>query len=504
MLDYLEFISKEKSMLIAPAGFGKTHAIAECLKYTRDQGKQLILTHTHAGVGSIKEKIKKEGIPNSSYHVETITSFAQKYVLSFYTGTDIPAQEDSKNYYPFILEKAIELFKLKPIRRIVLVSYKGLFVDEYQDCTIEQHALIKSISKLFPTRVLGDYLQGIFGFKGETLVNMNDPNQFSEYTTFKLETPWRWIKGENENLGQNLVSIRDLLEKNEPIDLVNFKSVIEIHKMKKSNEFLEFEIKDASGNKIKNPLNKVIWALKKESSLLIIYPNDDKNKNSAPRELFIKRFGDDFKLLEAIDDKDFYKLSVTFDNTTPQKIEADIMKLLYKCFTKKSIGYWFISSLNNSTELMIFKPVISNIKKLKVEINKGLIGETLSLISSLPNMKCFRKDLFRSISSALSEAETNKITVHEAMINKRNSVRRIGRKVIGKCVGTTLLTKGLEFDTVAIVNAHDFDCPKHLYVAVTRASKRLIIFTADTILKPYKTNTMKTTRDGKNVSELLL
>ncbi|MFV1977526.1 MAG: hypothetical protein ACC651_17435 [Candidatus Scalindua sp.] len=44
----------------------------------------------------------------------------------------------------------------------------------------------------------------------------------------------------------------------------------------------------------------------------------------------------------------------------------------------------------------------------------------------------------------------------------------MGRKIKGKCIGTTLLTKGLEFDTVAILNARKFDCPKNLYVALTR------------------------------------
>ena len=71
------------------------------------------------------------------------------------------------------------------------------------------------------------------------------------------------------------------------------------------------------------------------------------------------------------------------------------------------------------------------------------------------------------------------------MKNIRNVKRRMGRKIVGKCIGTTLLTKGLEFDTVAILNTHKFNCPKNLYVALTRASKRLIIFTTNRILSPY-------------------
>ena len=67
----------------------------------------------------------------------------------------------------------------------------------------------------------------------------------------------------------------------------------------------------------------------------------------------------------------------------------------------------------------------------------------------------------------------------------RNITRKIGRNITGKCIGTTLLVKGLEFDTVVILDAHKFKCPKNFYVACTRATKRLIIFTNNNILKPY-------------------
>jgi len=94
-------------MIVAPAGYGKTHAIALCLSHAK--GKQLILTHTNAGVASLKEKIMQQGINNKHYRVETITSFAQKYVNSFYCGADIPEQEENA-YFPFILEQAKNRF----------------------------------------------------------------------------------------------------------------------------------------------------------------------------------------------------------------------------------------------------------------------------------------------------------------------------------------------------------------------------------------------------------
>jgi DNA helicase-2/ATP-dependent DNA helicase PcrA len=103
----------------------------------------------------------------------------------------------------------------------------------------------------------------------------------------------------------------------------------------------------------------------------------------------------------------------------------------------------------------------------------------------LPNVKCYRKDLFQSIYKSLDDAEHNQTTVNDAMIDRRNTIRRMGRKVYGKCLGTTLLTKGLEFETVVIMNIHKFTCPKNLYVALTRASKRLIIFISTRTLAPY-------------------
>jgi hypothetical protein len=75
----------------------------------------------------------------------------------------------------------------------------------------------------------------------------------------------------------------------------------------------------------------------------------------------------------------------------------------------------------------------------------------------VPNAKCYRKELLSSLSKALEEAEFNNISVYEAMKNRRNGIRRMGRKVEGKCVGTMLLTKGLEFDVVVILNAHRFE-----------------------------------------------
>jgi len=78
------------------------------------------------------------------------------------------------------------------------------------------------------------------------------------------------------------------------------------------------------------------------------------------------------------------------------------------------------------------------------------------------------------------------------MKSHRNVIRKMGRKLYGKCIETTLLTKGLEFDTVIVLAADRFIDPRNLYVALSRCCKRLIVVFKRSILECLKSEiTMK-------------
>lgn len=477
MLDYKEFVSKEKSMLIAPAGFGKTYTISECLVHLEGKGKQLILTHTHAGVAALKDKLKQRNIPPSNYNIETITSFAQKYVLSFYVGTDIPPQEDSKKYYPFIINKAIEIFKIKTICNVVSRTYSGLFVDEYQDCTTQQHALISSLSVLFPTHILGDHLQGIFGFTGQALVDMQAENDMLEFANnkYSLNEPQRWLRGNNSNLGLDLKKIRESLINQEEINLSRFPS-IETFNVDERDLYLPYK-------EYYKEINKLL----KEENLLILHPD---STSIYPRLKLVKQFNNRLTLIESIDDKDFYRIAKLADEITTENIETKLRELCFKLFNKTGLDIWFnAKGFKRKTEvekLVSVRYLESLIIDLRKEISYSKISTFFNGVKDLQDIKCHRKELFWSFNKSLRDSDQNKVPVSIAMANRRNLIRRSGRRVLGRCIGTTLLTKGLEFDTVAIIKAHKFECPKHLYVALTRASKRLIVFTNKDKLTPYK------------------
>lgn len=473
-LNYEKFIAEPKSLLIAPAGYGKTHAIAEGVKHA--SGKQLVLTHTNAGVASIKEKVRRAGLKGNDCHVETITSYAQKYVHAFYHGVDMPEQENSREYYPFIIRKATELVQLRPIIDVIEATYTGLFVDEYQDCTLTQHRFICALASILPTRILGDHLQGIFNFNGEQLVDLRSVTDMGDFLKAQhvLETPWRW-QSTNQQLGGSLKRIRADLEQSLPVDLNNHRHAIEVVIVNEKELYIP-------GKSYYQQINSLL----SEKSLLIIHPN---TTSVEPRLKLVKLFGNRLTMLESIDDKDFYRLARIADNANAMTAEMIVKDLATGVFSASTVDAWFndkgLKRKQKTKDIQVSASFVETIQQLKSTFTLIGLAKSLRQISQLPESKCFRLELFDSLCKAIEDASVKGTTVYQAMAARRNGVRRVGRKIYGRCIGTTLLTKGLEFDTVAIINAHQFDCPKHLYVALSRACKRLLIFTGTTILSPY-------------------
>lgn len=504
MMDYQEFVTTPKALLVAPAGYGKTHTIAECLKYT--DGKQLILTHTHAGVASIKEKLKKMEINRNNFEVETITGFAQKYVLGFGDHQDLPEQK-AKDYFPKIIVKAEKIFENQTVKYVLKNSYSGLFVDEYQDCTKSQHNLILLLSNVLFTRILGDPLQAIFGF-GEPLVNFEtDLQAFTKFP--ELSEPKRWqIDGNNAELGQHIKSFRKgLLERGQLKLISDDENGLVI--IKTSEDDIYSALNTRGNSQYARKL--ISYVSNREnidaySKLLIIAPSFFDHKLSRPkggkndRETLVKRFGElgtTVNLLEAIDEATYYTTAKKVDELTVKiaKLNANKEKLIHSFldgfFQKTALQAWIketgvaskkmalddkllLEELRSIYNLLLRDPSIANLNHLIVFLAKQL------------KLNPKHRMLTRYVMRAIENASMNANSVEQEMIDQRNRVRRTGRKVDGKNIGTTLLTKGLEFDTVIILDAHKFVCPKNLYVALSRACKYLVIFSRENVLQPLK------------------
>ena len=466
MMDYSSFLSHEKVLLVAPAGYGKTFTLAQCLKHTC--GKSLLLTHTHAGVASIRKKLKDELVDSEKYNVETISSFAQKYVQAFYTGTDIPKQEDSKKYHPFVLEKAIEILSIPAIQCVIQATYSGVFVDEYQDCTSGHHALVMSLSSNLPLRIFGDNLQGIFNFNGDLVDFATELAEFFRFPP--LATPHRWNLAGNAALGASLDCIRNKLEKGEDIDLNDYSATIEY--VDGADGY--FDPRTAYAKK----LNEI----RRDKSLLVIHPNSIRIE---PRLKFSSRFKQ-ISTIESIDDKSFYALAKVADKFDDSKKYPILKKIAQQFYAKTELDKWFgDSDFKNKRDDIAKRHVVELRRCLEGSGNLRALAEALEKVSQLPSFSCTRKELLRSLNKAIDIALSKNISVYDGMKEQRNNVRRAGRRVEGRHIGTTLLTKGLEFDTVVVLDAHKFECPKHLYVALTRCRKRLVVIAKSSVLTPY-------------------
>ena len=66
------------------------------------------------------------------------------------------------------------------------------------------------------------------------------------------------------------------------------------------------------------------------------------------------------------------------------------------------------------------------------------------------------------------------VTPADAAIQVREQGRLIGRPLARRTVGSTLLLKGLEAEMAVVLDPATMD-RKHLYVAITRGSKKLVV-----------------------------
>ena len=463
-------------MIIAPAGFGKTHTIAEAIAAYNGTKKVLVLTHTHAGIASLREKFRQNNLPTSKYRLDTICSFALELTKTFHINKDeIPSESDTTTMFNFAVEHATLILKAKPIQKCLTALYDHLIVDEYQDCTLLQNKMIMEMANVLKTHLLGDPLQGIFGFRNNPIVDFDN----AEFMPFKanfqtLEIPWRWNNVGQDALGRDLLLMREKLLRNEDLDLNNYPSV---------------EILIAPPDSFNHPnssyRNKIYDTLR-DDNVLLIHP---RSEAPAPRVSFVQQFPQ-LRMIESIDDKIFYEHCDSFDKLAGQALVSAVLQMMRMIAKSSAINVWFnthdvLKRKDAEEDKEIRDSLAKIIEQLMAEKTYSKIADLIVAIRNLPDVRIYRKEIIRDICKALRDADLLGVTALAAIEHNRNIARRKGRNIKGKGIGTTLLTKGLEFDTVVVLNAHQFNNPKHLYVALTRCCRRLVVISQSAILHPY-------------------
>lgn len=462
--------------MIAPAGHGKTTTLAQSLDFLckKENKPILVLTHTHAGVASIKKKCSSFHL-GSKVEITTISGFIQKIVLTF-NGKLPSSDNQGRPNFNEILKNGIAIVKLRMVQEIIGRTYSHVLADEHQDCSYAQHAFISLLARNLPLHLFADPLQEIFNFKRVRMVDF--VNDCKNYKVFNcLTTPWRWYQSGNSRiLGDTITSVRFNLENNQAIDFSTLKGVV-------------FHCADSNTPKYWTEIHNEVVKLKSRS-LLLLFPNGFQyqiDMRAQKRTQF--DYTREFTLLESIDDKTFYHcakiVDCILDCNNFNEVYCLTLNLLHSLsFNKSDIDNWFndkgVKVKRNQDDKIVASYLRNLLESLKS--NDHIIDGLCRLITYFRyNLKNFpkRPEVLNSILNILKIKSTD--TMYDRMVSHRERIRFFGRNVEGKCIGSTLLTKGLEFDDVIVIDAHNILDKNNLYVALTRAAKRLIIYSKEPI-----------------------
>ena len=461
-----------RAFLIAPAGCGKTHTIADAV--TLSQGRQLVLTHTHAGVHALERKLKEARTGRDSYRVQTIATWALRYVTAypllsgFRTSSSDPfdwallTDDDYEKAY----DAAATLLQKKAIADVVRATYAGVYVDEYQDCTLPQERLVLALGDLIPCRVLGDPLQGIFDFAG-TLVDMNAVKDYGFACVPPLEIPMRWQKkGNDAALGRWLTDARRQVESTSRIDITPFWCKG------------DYSARVDTCRKL----------MKRKGSTVII-----RNRPNECRKL-ARRLGGAAQCIEEIHGKELLRICRELDCADGSELALKLTWFAGQCLT--GLGKRFEDGVsrffqNGRTTAFVTKhsalvSVLEHSTKNHTPRTVLQALEALYTAASNEGGRLFRPDLWSGMKRALRAKESRDFATLEAAARQtRRELAQAGRCLPRVVVSTTRLVKGLEFDH-AIVFSEGLDERhlRNLYVAITRASKSLTVFSDSPIIVP--------------------
>lgn len=474
MPNFSSLLEITKGTVTAPAGCGKTHLIAESLRNNPAKKPVLVLTHTNAGVASLRSKLDGLNVETSKYRLSTIDGWAIRLVSFFPMRSGIPPGAlnlaNPKRDYSLIRQAAAKLLTENHINDILQSSYSHLIVDEYQDCSSYQHAIICGASHSLKTCVLGDPLQAIFNFGSDCLADWE--NEVCKYfpVQAKLDNPWRWINAGCERFGQWLLAVRNKLLSGKSIDLSL--APPEVKWVQLGGDSREDYKKLVSASLEKSPIEG--------GRVLII--GDSINADS---RYHIASAVDGAITVEAVDLRDLTNFAKSFKlknseallrlvkfaqslmtNVGSADLIAKVTKLLKGTARKKA------SDAEQAAMTFLNNPTFTHAINLLVKINQQ------------PGVKTYRPAILRACIKAMQLCVDNPdLTFAEAAIRIREQNRVLGRPLPKRAVGSTLLLKGLEADVAIVLNADSLDA-RNLYVAMTRGCRKLVICSKSQILNP--------------------
>nr|WP_079783055.1 UvrD-helicase domain-containing protein [Pseudomonas sp. LPH1] len=469
----IDLLAVDRGSVTAPAGCGKTQQIAEALGAHTGSKPILVLTHTNAGVAALRIRLALASIPNAAYRVATIDGFAMRLVAKFPQRSGLPPAvlelANPGQDYPAIRAAAARLLQAGHITQSLRASYARLLVDEYQDCNLPQHSMITWAAQVLPTCVLGDPMQAIFGFGDNVLVNWQTDVEAYFPSAGVLQTPWRWHRAGTVALGQWLLGVRAQLQAGQSVDLQTAPPEVQwVH--------LQAATADAQRRQA-----AMIRGNGGQDSVLVI----GDSRRPARRNDFASQTPGT-TVVERVDLPELIQFARSFDPTA-----ADPLAVLVEFAASVMTGVGTAQLLDRVRILRFGRPQVppSPIEAAAVAFaNAPSLVEAQRLLMALsrePQTRVYRPELLHSCQAALQAAQGSPAGLYAAALQVRERQRHTGRTQSRRRVGSTLLLKGLEADVAVILEPQDMTL-QHLYVAMTRGARQLIVCSPTSVLTPAR------------------
>jgi len=466
----IDLLSIKRGTVTAPAGCGKTHLIADALT-RHDKAKPiLILTHTNAGVVALRGRLDRACVAPKSYRLFTIDGWAMRLISTFplragHAPTLLNLSNPATDY-PNIRVAAARLLKAGHIIEMLAANYDRLIVDEYQDCSVRQHALVAYAAKTLPTVVLGDPLQAIFGFGLDNLVKWDDVTKYFPVVG-QLNTPWRWINAGAESLGRWLLAVREKLLRGEPIDLREAPNRVRWVELDGSDD----QAKRLAAARVRGP--------GADPRVLII----GDSKYPASQHQFASEIPGAVTV-EAVDLRDLIAFARRFDINAPDAIDQ---LAVFAQSVMSNVGatdfVTRVRAIQQSAPAEVSDAERAALQFVRAP-NYLAAVDLLVEIEKQGGVRTHRPAVLRACIRALQLCHgTEGLSLPDAAIQMREQNRLIGRPLPKRAVGSTLLLKGLEGDVCVVLNAAALNAP-NLYVAMTRGARGLFVCSAKPVLNP--------------------
>ncbi|WP_244788179.1 UvrD-helicase domain-containing protein [Cupriavidus pauculus] len=468
----IDLLSIDRGTVTAPAGCGKTQLIADSLKAHLDAKPVLILTHTNAGKHALEVRLKKAGVPKYAYRLATIDSWSIRLISKFPGRSghrpEVLMLENPATDYPAIRQAAWNLLASEDISDVVRSTYSHLIVDEYQDCSIPQHNIIGWIAHVLPTCVLGDPMQAIFDFREPTVDWAKDVHQMFP-PVGQLAIPWRWRNAGTEALGNWLLDARHLLLTGQAINLLSAPAEVEWKQLPaNANAAHELRLQAARTQ-----------AAGGHATVLVI--GDSK---SPPGQRLMAANTPGATTVEAVDLQDLTAFGRSFDPKAPDALQR-LVRFAAEMMTNLGAAELLrrVDSLTKGTAHKDASEAESAALGFQTGPSFASASNAMQAFVDAPNVHVYRPETLHVCQTALLIAAKGECTFPQAVTQARERNRHLGRPAMRRAVGSTLLLKGLEADVAVVLNPSAMNA-RHLYVALTRGAKHLVVCSESPVLMP--------------------